>query len=349
MEEQNDFIFEDAILRQKRKHGKWRPVASPFARFESYPQLRIADTHAHLQMLTNPALALARAGAHRVTFVETMLDPAGDGLTTFSEFDTWLQEARAYLQAIVQTHGFGVCDPQALPEETCTELARLNLAAQEVPLVRISPGVHPHNAKDYTPEMDDTMRRCIRDPRVSALGEIGLDYHYDLSPRPVQREVFRTQLRIALEVGLPVVLHMREAHDDGFRILEEEGFPAAGTLLHCFNLDAHEVARWVEAGCYIAFGGPVTFKKADEVREAAAAVPLDKLLSETDAPFMTPEPLRGIECEPAYTIFSAEELCRVRGAHTESEKTALLDQLYTNAMGLLNRPPLESQKEVLHA
>ena len=86
-----------------------------------------------------------------------------------------------------------------------------------------------------------------------------------------QRDVFRAQIRLAKEAGLPIALHMREAHDDGFAILEEEGFPEAGTLLHCFNLDAAEVARWVEAGCYIAFGGPLTFKKADEVREAAAA------------------------------------------------------------------------------
>ena len=91
---------------------------------------------------------------------------------------------------------------------------------------------------------------------MSAVGEIGLDYHYDLSPRETQREVFRAQIRLAKEAGLPIALHMREAHDDGFAILEEEGFPEAGTLLHCFNLDAAELFRWVEAGCYIAFGGP---------------------------------------------------------------------------------------------
>lgn len=114
----------------------------------------------------------------------------------------------------------------------------------------------------------------------------------------VQREVFRAQIRLAKEAGLPIALHMREAHDDGFAILEEEGFPEAGTLLHCFNLDAAEVARWVEAGCYIAFGGPLTFKRADEVREAAKLVPADRLLTETDSPYMTPEPLRGTDWRP---------------------------------------------------
>ena len=132
---------------------------------------------------------------------------------------------------------------------------------------------------------------------------------------------------------------MREAHDDGFAILKEEGFPEARTLLHCFNLDAAEVARWVEAGCYIAFGGPLTFKRADEVREAAALVPADRLLTETDSPYMTPEPVRGTDCGPAHTIYTANVLCEVRGADTPEARAALLAQLYENAQHLLNRKP----------
>ena len=159
-----------------------------------------------------------------------------------------------------------------------------------------------------------------------------------------QREVFRAQIRLAKEAGLPIALHMREAHDDGFAILEEEGFPEAGTLLHCFNLDAAEVARWVEAGCYIAFGGPLTFKRADEVREAAKLVPADRLLTETDSPYMTPEPLRGTDCGPAHTIYTADVLCEVRGADTPEARAALLAQLYENAQRLLNRKPTPWQK-----
>ena len=189
----------------------------------------------------------------------------------------------------------------------------------------------------------------LRDRRVSAVGEIGLDYHYDLSPRPVQREAFRAQIRLAKAAGLPVVLHMREAHDDGFAILVEEGFPEAGTLLHCFNLDGAEVSRWVEAGCYIAFGGPLTFKRAEEVREAARIVPVNRLLTETDAPYMTPEPLRGTLCGPAHVVWTAAVLCEVLGADTPEARATLLAQLYANAEALLDRAPTPWQKEPSHA
>ena len=205
----------------------------------------VADTHAHLQMLADPACELARAGAHGVAFVETIVDPAEDGFATFDDLPLWLMEAARDLKVM---------------EEEDDGAAGI-VAAPAVPHVRIAAGVHPHNAKDWTPELEAALRERLRDRRVSAVGEIGLDYHYDLSPRDVQRDVFRAQIRLAKEAGLPIALHMREAHDDGFAILEEEGFPEAGTLLHCFNLDAAEVARWVEAGCYIAFGGPLTFKK----------------------------------------------------------------------------------------
>lgn len=314
-------IFEDALFRQKRKKGQWREVADPAL------AAPVADTHAHLHMLADPALALARAGLHNLRFVEAITDPAEDGAVVFDSLPRWLADAVGYVRRI---SGEAAGEPQLLPE---------------VPRVRIAVGVHPHNAKDYTPSLEAELTRRLHDRRVSAVGEIGLDYHYDFSPREVQREVFRAQIRLAKEAGLPVVLHMREAHDDGFAILREEGFPEAGTLLHCYNLDAAELARWVEAGCYIAFGGPVTFKKADEVREAAATVPEDRLLTETDSPYMTPEPLRGINCEPAHTVFTAEKLCEVRGAHTPEAKEALFICLYENALGLLDRPATPWQIE----
>ena len=316
-------LFRDALFRQKRKKGVWREVESPAL------GAPVADTHAHLLMLADPALALARAGFHGLRFVETITDPVEDGFATFEKLAFWEAAAAQELRAISQAAEGG--------------------ADSVIPQVRIAVGVHPHNAKDYTPELEAALRERLHDRRVSAVGEIGLDYHYDFSPRDAQRDVFRAQIRLAKEAGLPVCLHMREAHDDGFAILEEEGFPEAGTLLHCFNLDAAELARWVEAGCYIAFGGPVTFKKADEVREAAALVPLNRLLTETDSPYMTPEPLRGINCEPAHTVFTAEKLCEVRGAETPEARAALLVQLYENAQRLLNRPPTPWQKGPAHA
>lgn len=207
-------------------------------------------------------------------------------------------------------------------------------------------GCHPHNAKHYDDALEAVLRERLHDARVSALGEIGLDYHYDLSPREDQREAFRRQIRLAKEAGLPVILHMREAHDDGFAILEEEGFPEAGTLLHCFNLDAAEMARWVEAGCFIAFGGPLTFKRADDVREAARLVPVDRLLTETDAPYMTPEPLRGTTCGPEHVVFTAAVLADVRGL--EGDRTParweLMRQTRQNALALLDREPTPWQR-----
>lgn len=318
-----DPVFYDALFRQKRKGGKWRVVPSPVL------EGPVADTHAHLQMLADPACELARAGAHGVAFVETIVDPAEDGFATFDALPGWLMEAARDLRVM---------------EKEDDGTAGI-IAAPAVPCVRIAVGVHPHNAKDWTPALEAALREHLHDRRVSAVGEIGLDYHYDLSPREAQREVFRAQIRLAKEAGLPIALHMREAHDDGFAILEEEGFPASGTLLHCFNLDAAEVSRWVDAGCYIAFGGPVTFKRADEVREAAALVPADRLLTETDSPYMTPEPLRGTDCGCAHTVYTADRLCEARGAATPKARAELLAQLYENAQRLLNRKPTPWQRE----
>ena len=215
-----------------------------------------------------------------------------------------------------------------------------------VPRIRIAIGCHPHNAAHYDDALEARLRERLHDENVSAVGEIGLDYHYDLSPREDQREAFRRQIRLAKEAGLPVVLHLREAHDDGFAILSEEGFPEAGTLLHCFNLDAAELARWVDADCYIAFGGPLTFKKADYVREAAKLVPLDRLLTETDAPYMTPEPLRGTTCGPEHVVFTAAKLADVRGF--EGDRTParweFMRHTLENALGLLDREPTSWQR-----
>lgn len=214
-----------------------------------------------------------------------------------------------------------------------------------MPRIRIAVGCHPHNAKHYHDALEADLRERLADQRVSALGEIGLDYHYDFSPREDQRLAFRRQLRLAKECGLPVILHVREAHEDALAIMQEEGFPEAGVLLHCYNLDWPTLEPWVEAGCYVAFGGPLTFKKTDEVRDAASRVPLDRLLTETDAPYMTPEPMRGMTCGPEHVIFTAERLCEVRGYTQDDEREAFLCQLMKNARGLLDREPTSWQRD----
>ncbi len=205
-------------------------------------------------------------------------------------------------------------------------------------------GCHPHNAKFYNDSLEADLRALLMDPRVSALGEIGLDYHYDFSPRDDQRDAFRRQIRLAKECGLPIALHLREAHDEALAIMREEGFPEAGTLLHCFNLDWATLEPWVEADCYVAFGGALTFKNADDTREAAARVPANRLLTETDAPYMTPEPMRGMTCLPDHVLFTAACLTEVRGCEPGAAREAFLAQLMDNARALLDRPATAWQK-----
>lgn len=298
----------DPNFYQKRKKGKLRLISAPVL------EAPVADTHAHLEMLENPAANLARCAVHGVTFVCAMCDPAEDANATFGSLESWREDALR----ILRESGFGHY-------------------AHRVPRLRIAMGVHPHNAKDYTPECRETLLCRLKDPRVCALGEVGLDYHYDFSPREIQREVFRDQVRIAHKTGLPLVLHMREAHEDGLAILREEGFPEAGTLLHCFNLDSAALAPWAEAGCFIAYGGPITFKKAEEVREGAQHVSQNRLLTETDSPYMTPEPMRGSVCGPEHTVFSAAVMAQVRGAQPGSQRAGFLSMVYQNALGLLDR------------
>ena len=328
-EQAGELVFDDGLFRQKRKKGKFRVIAPPEPPLEA----PVADTHAHVQMLADPVGELARCAVHGVGFVACVVDPyeAGDDVG-YREVDRWRREAAERAEGCAQSARGGEADCDDGFALACDNLGL------SVPDVRFIVGVHPHNAKDYEGARDRLLQ-LLADPRTAALGEIGLDYHYDLSPRDVQRKVFRDQIHLAKEAGLPIALHVREAHDDAFAILQEEGFPAAGTLLHCFNLDEVEVARWVDAGCFVAFGGPLTFKNADEVRCAAAAVPRDRLLTETDSPYMTPEPMRGMPCGPAHTVFTAERLAEVLGCAPGPARRQLLEQLMANARGLLDRAP----------
>lgn len=324
-------VFEDEYFRKKpKKHGReWTIVDAP----ETF--VPVADTHAHLDMLPDPGLALARAAVHKVGFIETMVDPAND-IRAFDELDAWRLRGEVMMRHMATR----ICGQ----------------GHNTLPKTRIAVGVHPHEAKNFDEQEEAKLTRLLHDPRVSAVGEIGLDYHYDLSPRDVQREVFRAQVRIAREAGLPVILHVREAFDDAFETMDDEGWPEAGTLLHCYTSDGGEIARWVEAGCYIAFGGAFTFKKLADVREAAKAVPLDRLLTETDAPFMTPEPFRGMTCEPAHVVFTAERLYNylqrddaaaevVYSDESDAARRAFFTQTFDNALRLLDQPPTDWQRD----
>jgi TatD DNase family protein len=174
-------------------------------------------------------------------------------------------------------------------------------------------GVHPHDARFYEPELEKDLVKLMEHPKMLGWGEIGLDFHYDNSPRSQQVEAFRQQLRRARGLGKPVVIHSREAEDQTCRILEEEFSQGPGGVLHCFSASFETAERCLALGFYISFGGILTFRRADELREIALKIPLDRLLIETDSPYLAPVPFRGKRNEPAFVVKVAERLAEIRG------------------------------------
>jgi TatD DNase family protein len=186
-------------------------------------------------------------------------------------------------------------------------------AANERDDVWATVGLHPHTATDRSDDLMARLEELADDPRVVAVGETGLDFHYMHSPRDIQRNVFAEHIRLAKRVDKALVIHTREAWDDTFEILEREGLPAR-TVFHCWSGDVEHARRAVALGATLSFSGTVTFANASDLREAAEAVPLDRIVVETDAPFLTPHPHRGKRNEPAYVRFVAEKIAEVRGA-----------------------------------
>ena len=189
-------------------------------------------------------------------------------------------------------------------------------------------GVHPHNAKAYSPEIEKTLAQCVRQGGVCCLGEIGLDYHYDLSPRETQRQVLQRQLDLALEWNLPVQFHIREAHGDAMEILAErrrEGRLPRG-VMHCFSGSWETAKFYLHLGLYLSLSGTVTFKNAAKLLEVAKNVPADRLFVETDCPYMAPEPMRGRRNEPAFVRYTFERVAALR----EEDPEALARRLREN-------------------
>jgi TatD DNase family protein len=181
-------------------------------------------------------------------------------------------------------------------------------------------GIHPHEAAKATEDIFIHLREMTRHPKVRAVGEIGLDYHYDFSPRDVQMTVFRRQLELAHEAALPIVIHTREAWEDTLHAIGQTGGLPHGGIMHCFTGDAAQARQAIGMGFHLAFGGVLTFPKAESVREAARITPEDRLLVETDCPYLAPVPYRGKRNEPAYVVEVARKLADVRG--TTLEKVA---------------------------
>lgn len=179
--------------------------------------------------------------------------------------------------------------------------------------IHFTAGVHPHEAKNWTPDVAEGIRRAAARPKAVAIGEIGLDYHYDFSPREAQRRAFRDQIALARDLGLPIVIHTREAWDDTLGILDEERAREIGGVFHCFSGGRKEAERCLDLGFHLSFAGPLTFRNAPGLAEAVSCAPLERLLCETDSPYLTPHPHRGRRNEPARVVLVAEKMASIRG------------------------------------
>ena len=183
--------------------------------------------------------------------------------------------------------------------------------------VYFSAGFHPHNVKDITEPDYAALARLLSHPKAAALGEFGLDYHYDHSPRPLQREHFARQLRVAREMGKPVIIHSREAEEDTVSILRTEGLPKEGGVMHCFAGGRAMADAALGMGLYIAVGGTLTYKNAEALRGVIREVPIERIVLETDCPYLSPVPMRGKRNEPAYVRYVAERLAELKGLSVE--------------------------------
>ncbi len=195
--------------------------------------------------------------------------------------------------------------------------------AERYPWLYASVGSHPDSANEVDETVIEEYRKLCRHEKVKAIGEIGLDYYYEDIPRQIQQKAFRLQMELARETGLPVIVHEREAHDDGMRIVKE--FPGVTGVFHCYSGSAEMARQLVKLGWYIGFTGVLTFKNARKAVETAAAIPLDRIVIETDCPFMAPEPFRGKRNDPGYLYRMAEKLAEIRGISAEEAAAATLE------------------------
>jgi TatD DNase family protein len=203
-----------------------------------------------------------------------------------------------------------------LAADDALEIAQAGNLATQWPAVRFSIGIHPHAAGKFAANPADAAKATdaaiAAQPLTRGLGEIGLDYHYDFAPRGVQQEVFREQIRLAKQRRLPIVIHTREAEEDTFRILNEEHAHEVGGVFHCFTGDRVMARRVLDLGFHVSLAGIVTFARASELKEVAKMVPLERLLIETDSPFLAPVPHRGKRNEPANVVHVAETIATLR-------------------------------------
>lgn len=306
------------------------------------PPAPICDTHVHLTsfgdragtLLGRMALAGERAAVTLWDPLDGQVPPAEEFLASLG---TWATDARAFLDRAREA---GV-EPPAFPD--------VPASGPGLPeRLRFLAGAHPYGAADYGPEAEQQVERMLDDPRCAGVGEVGIDYHADpddgyepIAPA-VQMSCLAAQLDVARRRGVPVELHLRNAagdegraaHRDALRVLDADGVPPAGCVLHCFGEDRAVMEEFLARGCLIAFGGAATFRRNAEVRDAFMHCPADRLLFETDAPYMAPEPLRGRTCEPAMIAFTADRLVRERAEVAGENRAALYAAAWENSLRL---------------
>ncbi len=183
---------------------------------------------------------------------------------------------------------------------------------RKYPMLWAAVGVHPHDAKTWNQATADQLEQLLTEPKVVAMGEIGLDYHYNYSIREDQLKAFVEQINLAKQYNKPVIIHNREAHQDTYETLAREKVGEAGGVMHCFSGSVEMAKQFLHLGLHISFAGPLTFTNAVKLREAAAGIPLERLLVETDSPYLAPHPLRGRRNEPAYVKLVGEKLAEVK-------------------------------------
>ena len=234
--------------------------------------------------------------------------------------DRAFDEDRETLLSHLPEQGIGL-----LMNPGCSLASSRNAAAlaERYAYIYAAVGSHPDAADEVTDEVLAEYRTLCRQKKVLAIGEIGLDYHYEDIPRERQQAAFRAQMALAAELDLPVIVHEREAHEDGMRIVEE--FPRVKGVFHCYSGSA-EMAKWlVSRGWYIGFTGVLTFKNARKAVETAAAIPIERIVLETDCPYMSPEPFRGKRNDPGKLYRMAEKLAEIRGLSVEEIRKITLE------------------------
>jgi len=194
-------------------------------------------------------------------------------------------------------------------------------------------GLHPHEARSFNSMTLETLATLSQDPKVVAWGEIGLDYYRNYSPRELQRKAFEEQLRIAIDLGLPIIIHDREAHEDILDILRKIGKRERFGVVHCYSGDMELAQQLFDMGFFISIPGTITYKNAAQIRQVAASAPIDRILIETDAPFLAPVPYRGKRNEPAYVAITAQELAKLRKLN-ETTLAGLLRDNTKNLFGI---------------